>query len=112
MAKKNGHKAEAKVAATETVKAEEKKETKKATTKGKPTAAEEKATGKNAYGHTLGKQSAQLDELLERGGTLESMAKAIGSSEGRVKSHVKHLREDLEVTVTEKEGVYRIAPKR
>ena len=82
----------------------------KPTTTKKPTAAEEKASGRNSYGHLITAQSGQLDELLERGMSVADMAKAIGSSEGRVKSHVKHLREDLKITVSEgKDGVFKIA---
>jgi hypothetical protein len=118
MSKKNGHKAEAKVAkveSTTTKKTDAVKETPsttttKPTTKGKPPV-EEKASGRTAYGHALGAQSGQIDLLLEKGGTLEEIAGKIGSSEGRVKSHMKHLREDLKITVTEKDGLFKIAKK-
>lgn len=100
--------------------AEDKKETKKAADKKKADdkKKEDKPKGekkglfadkaRNKYGHVEGCQSAKLDDLLEKGGTLADMAKEIGSSETRVLSHVKHLQEAKNLTIEEKDGFYKI----
>lgn len=94
-------------------KADKKKDTKK-DDKKKTEGGETKKKGlfadraRNKYGHVDGCQSAKLDDLLEKGGKLAEMAAAIGSSENRVLSHVKHLQEAKNITVEEKDGFYKI----
>jgi len=59
------------------------------------------------FGHRAGSQSAKLDELLLKGVTLAVAAKAVGSSEARVRMHIDHLKNDRDVTVTEKKGTFK-----
>jgi len=46
---------------------------------------------RNEYGHSEGTQSATIDAMLKKGSDLDTIAKKIGSSRGRVRSHIRHL---------------------
>lgn len=69
----------------------------------KPPAKKKEPKEKSRYGHQMGTQSAQLDDLFFKGTTMEAAAEAIGSKVGRVKGHLQHLRNDKGLTVNENE---------
>ena len=65
---------------------------------------------RNEWGHAIGTQSAMIDEMLQKGSDLKSIAEKIGSSRGRVRAHVNHLMSEKHgVQVKEKDGVWKIA---
>ena len=60
---------------------------------GKGKAKEKKEVKKNEFNHKVGSQAARLDELLLKGGmALSEMAKKVGSTDSRVRSHLSHLK--------------------
>ena len=67
---------------------------------------------RNRFGHAIGTQSATIDEMLAKGADLDSIAKKIGSSRGRVRSHVRHLIESHNQKIAEKDGLYRLQPEK
>lgn len=54
---------------------------------------------KSCFGHRVGTQAAQLDDMLVEGATIEDMAKAVKSTTTRVKTHISHLRYQKEVKI-------------
>jgi hypothetical protein len=64
----------------------------------------------NELGHRKGSQAARIDELLLVGASISSMAVAIGSTIGRVKSHIRHLEKEMGITVTKAGSVYKMLP--
>lgn len=65
----------------------------------------------NEFGHRKGSQAAKIDELLLVGASISSVAVAIGSTIGRVKSHIRHLEKEKGVTVTKAGSIYKILPE-
>lgn len=64
---------------------------------------------KSRYGHIAGTQAAKLDDAFHGGATYKEAAEAAGVKAGRARLHLKHLKEDKGVTVTEKpEGTFKI----
>jgi hypothetical protein len=87
---------------------EEKAPAKKAPAKKAP-AAKKGETEKSIYGHKLGSQGAILDDLFQKGTTLEDAAEAIGAKVGRVKGHLNHLQNDKGLVFdVSKAGVYTV----
>ena len=64
----------------------------------------------NEFGHRTGSQAAKIDELLLVGASISSVAVAIGSTIGRVKSHIRHLEKEKGVTVQKAGSIYKILP--
>jgi len=62
----------------------------------------------NEFGHRKGTQAAKIDELLLVDASISSVAVAIGSTIGRVKSHIRHLEKEKGVTVTKAGSIYKI----
>ena len=90
---------------TKVEKPEKKHKSKKAKAKiDKP----KKESAKNAYGHRIGTTAADIDEALEKGGTLEDIAKKAGCKIGRVKGHIRGLEMKHETKCVEKDGKYSI----
>ena len=86
---------------------EESKPTKpKKEKKGKAPKKESKE--RNEFKHAIGTQSAQIDELLKKGSDLKTMAEKVGSSKGRVKSHIKHLEKDHDQKIQVKGDIYKL----
>jgi len=54
---------------------------------------------KNEFGHVVGSQAAKIDEMLIKGTNLNDIVSAIGSTKGRVQSHIHHLRTVKGLTV-------------
>lgn len=65
----------------------------------------------NEFGHRKGSQAAKIDELLLVGASISLVAVAIGSTIGRVKSHIRHLEKEKGVTVTKAGSIYKILPE-
>lgn len=66
-------------------------------------------TEKSRYGHQIGSQAAAIDDAVFKGGTLDEMAKETGLTKGRIKGHIKHLRDKKQLVIDEKEGVFKVA---
>jgi hypothetical protein len=63
----------------------------------------------SVFGHKMNTQASKLDALLAPGKSisLADLVKGSGRSELGVKSHIKHLIESRNLTINEKDGVYR-----
>lgn len=97
------------------VKKEEKKTEKKVDKKSEKSAAkvaEKKSEVKkfNKYGHREGSGGCLIDTAFEKGGTFESIAKQLGLTVGRIKSHYMQLKnlKKISFIVDEKKGSYKI----
>lgn len=55
---------------------------------------------KSCFGHRVGTQAAQLDDMLVEGATIEEMAKAVKSTNTRVKTHISHLRYSKDIKIS------------
>ena len=66
--------------------------------------------GKNFLGHKIGSQAAQIDDLLLKGITVNEAAKIIGSTPGRVRGHIRHLRKTKGVEVIQEGKVHKMIP--
>jgi len=66
----------------------------------------------NRFGHRIGSQAAKIDDLLLDGASLASVAVAIGSTMGRVKSHIRHLENEKGITVEKEGSIYKIQAER
>ena len=62
----------------------------------------------NEFGHRTGSQAAKIDELLLGGAYLVNIASAIGSTIGRVRSHIRPLKKDKGAAVRKVGNVYKI----
>lgn len=80
----------------------------KAAKNGKPKAKTDEDGTKSVYGHRAGTQAATIDDMLFKGGTMKKMVSATGSSEGRIKGHINHLRKDHGLKVEETDGVWMV----
>jgi hypothetical protein len=64
---------------------------------------------KNAYGHIPGSVAAAIDDAVEKGGTMETIAKAAGCDVNRVKGHLNHLKKDKGLVIEDNgKGVLKI----
>ena len=66
----------------------------------------------NRFGHRIGSQAAKIDDLLLNGASLASIAVAIGSTMGRVKSHLRHLENEKGIAVEKEGSIYKIQAER
>jgi len=62
----------------------------------------------NQFGHRIGSQAAKIDDLLLEGASLKSIAVATGSTIGRVKAHIRHLRNEKGMSVPKFGNIYKI----
>jgi len=62
----------------------------------------------NQFGHRIGSQAAKIDDLLLDGASLASISVAIGSTMGRVKGHIRHLRNEKGIIVPKLGNIYKI----
>jgi len=62
----------------------------------------------NYFGHKIGTQAAMVDDLLLEGTTVREAARLIDSTEGRVRSHIRHLRRDKGFEVVKEGEVHKI----
>ena len=61
------------------------------------------------YGHRVGSEAATLDDLFFKGTTLKAAAEVIKNKEGRVRSHIQHLRVKKDVVVESNDkGLYKV----
>ena len=98
------------VIASDTETTETKQEKKEKKHKVKTDKPKKEKRDRNEWGHAIGTQSAMIDEMLQKGSDLKSIAEKIGSSRGRVRAHVNHLMSEKHgVQVKEKDGVWKIA---
>jgi len=59
------------------------------------------------YGHRIGSQAAQLDDILFRGSMVDQAAVDLGVSKSRVKSHISYLqKKGVKIVKNEKTGVW------
>ncbi|MEE8632453.1 MAG: hypothetical protein V3T10_04005 [Candidatus Bathyarchaeia archaeon] len=64
---------------------------------------------KSRYGHIAGTQAAKLDDAFCGGATYKQASEAAGVKAGRARLHLKHLKDDKGLTVTEKpEGCFTV----
>ena len=67
------------------------------------------SAGKTEFGHKVGSQAGDIDELIlktKKAMSIAEMAKALNLTEGRVDSHIKHLKRDKGVEFVVKDGKY------
>jgi len=64
----------------------------------------EASAEQNKFGHRIGSQADQIDKVLEKGGTVEAIAKKTGLTNSRVSSHIKHMKEHKHVKEDGKGG--------
>mgnify|MGYP000981860978 CR=1 FL=1 len=62
----------------------------------------------NNFGHRIGSQAAKIDDLLLEGASLVKISSTIGSTIGRVKSHIRHLENEKKIKVTKSGSIYKI----
>ena len=67
---------------------------------------------RNEFIHSQGTQSWIIDSLLQRGASLDDIAAKAKTSRGRVRSHVRHLETSHGQKIVEKDGLYRLQPKK
>ena len=63
---------------------------------------------KTQYGHVIGSQAGILDECLMKGATIDQMKAEAKCDQPRITSHIKHLKNDKKLNVTEENGVWKI----
>ena len=83
-------------------KPEKKKETKKKDAEGEEEAkpkAKKEPSGKSRYGHIQKAKSGRIDDALHEGGTMGEIMDKLTIPRSRFQSHVKHLRDDLGLTI-------------
>jgi hypothetical protein len=63
---------------------------------------------KTDLGHVIGSQAGILDECLKKGSTMDQMKAEAKCEAPRITSHIKHLKNDKKLNITEVEGVWKI----